>query len=85
MDTFKYLETELDTFLSFSQHAGSMYKKAQQHLLNKLETFNLNKDFLTLVYMSLILYSPSIFQLATITGPLNTKSNSPASPVRSVK
>ena len=85
VDTFKYLETELDTFLSFSQHAGSVYKKAQQHLLSKLKTFNPDKDFLTLVYMSLILYSPSIFHLATITVPLNTKSNSPASPIRSVK
>ena len=56
VEVFKYLGTELDTSLSFSHHADSVYKKAQQrlHLLRKLRVFNVSKDILTVVYCSLI-------------------------------
>ena len=52
---FKYLGTEMDTSLS-SQHTDTTYKKTQQclHLLRKLRSFQVSKDFLTLVYRSLI-------------------------------
>lgn len=56
VNVFKYLGTEIDTSMSFSQHADSVYKKAQQrlHLLRKLRDFNVSKDILTRVYQSLI-------------------------------
>lgn len=43
VESFKYLGTELDTWLSFSQHTNSLYKRAQQrlHLLRKLGTFHI--------------------------------------------
>ena len=56
VQTFKYLGTEIDACLSFSHHANSIHKKAQQrlYLLRKLRAFNVSKDILTLVYRSLI-------------------------------
>ena len=56
VQVFKYLGTEIDTSLSFSQHTNTIFKKAQQrlHLLRKLRTFQVSKDVLTLVYRSLI-------------------------------
>ncbi|KAJ8349037.1 hypothetical protein SKAU_G00276260 [Synaphobranchus kaupii] len=53
---FKYLGTEIDSLLSFSQHADSVYRKAQQRLflLRKLRSFDVRKDILTAVYKSLI-------------------------------
>ena len=44
VDTFKYLGTELDTFLSFS-HADSVYKRALQHLHLLRKLLMLTKSF----------------------------------------
>lgn len=56
VQSFKYIGTEIDTSLSFSQNIYAVYKKAQQHLHlpRKLRTFNFSKDILTQVYRSLI-------------------------------
>ena len=46
LQVIRYLGIEIDTSLSFSQHADTTYKKAQQrlHLLRKLRTFQVSKD-----------------------------------------
>ena len=56
VQSFKYLGTEIDISLSFSQHTDSIFKEAHQrlHLLRKLRAFNVSKNILTLVYRSLI-------------------------------
>ena len=56
VESFKYLGTDLDNCLSFSQHADTIFKKSQQrlYLLRKLRTFNVSTHVLTLVYQSLI-------------------------------
>ncbi len=66
---FKYLGTETDTCLSFTQHTDSVRKKAQQcfHLLKKLRTFHVSKNILILDYRSLI--SPSTFHPGTTSSP----------------
>ena len=53
---FKYLGTEIDQRLSFSQHADGVYKKGQQRmcLLRKLNTFNVSKHILSTAYQSLV-------------------------------
>ena len=74
VDVFKYLGTEIDTSLSFGNHADSVYKKAQQrlHLLRKLKTFNVSKSILTLVYTSLI-ESILTFNISSWYSSLSTK------------
>ena len=56
VEAFRYLGTDMDTYLSFSQHTDSVYKKAQQRLflLRKLRSFDVKQDILTAVYKSLI-------------------------------
>ena len=56
VEAFRYLGTDMDTHLSFSQHTDSVYKKAQQRLflLRKLRSFDVKQDILTAVYKSLI-------------------------------
>ena len=53
---FKYLGTEIDYRLSFTQHADRVYKKAQQRmcLLRKLKGFDVRKDILLTVYQTLM-------------------------------
>ena len=56
VETFKYLGTEIDQRLSFSQHAHGVYKKGQQRmcLLRKLNTFKVSKPILSTAYQSLV-------------------------------
>ena len=56
VNVFKYLGTDIDNHLSFTQHADNIYRKAQQcmFLLRRLRGFNVKQDILTLVYRSLI-------------------------------
>lgn len=56
MGAFRYLDTEIEDILFFSEHGDSVHKKAQQRLffLRKLKSFNVRKDVLTAVDKSLI-------------------------------
>ena len=65
---FKYLGTQIDHRLSFTQHADGVYKKAQQRmcLLRKLKGFDVRKDILLTVYQTLIeSVTPSKLHLGT--------------------
>ncbi len=51
-----YLGTDIDSQFSFDKHSDNVLKKAYQRLglLRKLRSFNIEKDFLIVVYKSLI-------------------------------
>ena len=65
---FKYLGTQIDHRLSFTQNGEGVYKKAQQRmcLLRKLKGFDVRKDILLTVYQTLIeSVTPSKLHLGT--------------------
>jgi hypothetical protein len=54
--SFKYLGTVVDEKLNFSEHVGTVHKKAQQrlYLLRKLRSFNVSTHILGSVYRALV-------------------------------
>ena len=56
VESFKYLGTLIDHRLTFTLHADTIYKKAQQrmYLVRRLKGFEVREDILSRVYQSLI-------------------------------
>ncbi|XP_025101682.1 uncharacterized protein LOC112568566 [Pomacea canaliculata] len=54
--TFKYLGTVIDDSLNFTEHVGTVHKKAQQrlYLIRKLRSFNVSEHILVDVYRALV-------------------------------
>ena len=74
MKTFKYLGTVLDSNLSFTTHADTVCKKANQrmYLIRKLKTFDVDKKMLEMIYSSLV-ESILTFNIITFYGHLTVK------------